>query len=412
MLRFYSTSLKTLLLRLFTSSVCRADDGQDDNSDGKKGPKRYPHLFDYFQKLLKNHYPHLLLRFIGYDSEIANNAKQLDSVLTAPLIEMKLVDCLFQLGDDSLEMFEFQSTWEAGDLHRFFKSALWVADSHWNDDEDLCPSVGVTIILRGDIVRPPEWSSPTKRQRWYYPGGKFEGKGTLNFFVRLFYLNECDGIDKIVKKRWPEFERFEKEGGEFPLTKDEIFEFLLASLVMAPNVSSADAEKFLTMGRVISQKFNDWKILHLMLFGVKTLGDIITPNLFAIFKKELIDMGADEIEILDFMSDGRYSANMKELESKTSENSYLLSELQSKTSENSYLLSKLESKTSENSYLLSELESKTSEFESKTSGLLDVISRAVLALHSDGKNPEEISERINLALEEVIGVLRENGKLV
>jgi hypothetical protein len=153
---------------------------------------------------------------------------------------------------------------------------------------------------------------------------------------------------------------------------------------MAPNVSSADAKIYLTMGRLISQKFNDWKILNLMLFSVKTLGDIITPNLFASFKKALIDMGPDEIEILDFLSDGRFSAIMKELESKTSENSYLLSEI----------------------------ESKKSEIESKTSKLSDVISRVVLALHSNGKTPEEISETMNLDLEESIGVLRKNGKLV
>jgi hypothetical protein len=61
---------------------------------------------------------------------------------------------------------------------------------------------------------------------------------------------------------------------------------------------------------------------------------------------------------------------------------------------------------------MKELESKKSELESKKSELLFVISRAVLAFHSYGKSPAEISSTMALDLEEVIGVLRENGKLV
>ncbi|MDR1035417.1 MAG: hypothetical protein LBT40_02225 [Deltaproteobacteria bacterium] len=52
------------------------------------------------------------------------------------------------------------------------------------------------------------------------------------------------------------------------------------------------------------------------------------------------------------------------------------------------------------------------ELESKTSKLSFVISRAVLGFNSYGMSPEQISSTMALDLEEVIGVLRENGKLV
>jgi hypothetical protein len=77
------------------------------------------------------------------------------------------------------------------------------------------------------------------------------------------------------------------------------------------------------------------------------------------------------IRFVDKMTQGRFSANELKIES-------MASELKSKTSENSYLK----------------------------------ISLAVVNLYHEGKNPEEISETKKLELEEVVRILRENGKLV
>jgi hypothetical protein len=70
------------------------------------------------------------------------------------------------------------------------------------------------------------------------------------------------------------------------------------------------------------------------------------------------------IRFVDKMTQGRFSANELKIESMASENSYLKKSL------------------------------------------------AVVNLYHEGKNPEEISETKKLELEEVVRILRENGKLV
>jgi hypothetical protein len=107
-----------------------------------------------------------------------------------------------------------------------------------------------TVELFGHIVI---------HSRSSFSSGKNADEVTLKFSVRLFNLNECDNIDKIVEKHWPEFESFQKEVGKFLLSKDEFFKFLIAALVMVPDGSSANIGKFLTMGPYMSQEFDDSK---------------------------------------------------------------------------------------------------------------------------------------------------------
>ncbi|MDR1037043.1 MAG: hypothetical protein LBT40_10870, partial [Deltaproteobacteria bacterium] len=204
--------LIVLLLTLSSGPVCRADDGQDDDSDGKKGPQKHPQPWDFILKLLKEHYLHPLLELIGHDPALVKDAVSLETELPPPLPGILFADCVTRLGDGAVEIVEFQATWKPEDFGRFHNYALRESVKLWNDDEDLCPSVGVTIILLSHIMEPQESSGHVKRPRSSYPSGKFAGRGTLNFFVRLFYLNSCDGIDKILKKFRPVFERRKKEG--------------------------------------------------------------------------------------------------------------------------------------------------------------------------------------------------------
>jgi hypothetical protein len=108
-----------------------------------------------------------------------------------------------------------------------------------------------------------------------------------------------------------------------------------------------------------------------MLVSVFTLGDIITQDQMDRFKEALEKMNPDIVRFVDKMTNGRYSKAKKEIDSLTSE---------------------IESMNSENSHLK--------------------ISLAVVNLFHDGKNPKEISEMKKLELEEVVRILRENGKQI
>ncbi|MDR1035416.1 MAG: hypothetical protein LBT40_02220 [Deltaproteobacteria bacterium] len=284
MLEFLAIPLVVLLLSLLASPVCLADDGQGDDSEDKNADIKYHSIDDYIQKIIRDHYPNLLLQFIGNAPAVAENAVPLVTELTAPIIEKKFLDCVFRLFNNMIDIIEFQSSLRKGIFFRCFKYASYVAANNWNHEEDLLPTIRTTLILRGDILKPPQSSDDLLDHPFsYYPSEMSNCKGILNFSIRLLYLCDCDGIDKIVEKYWPEFERFKKDGGKFPLSKDEIFQFLIAPLVLSPNVSSTDIEKFLEMGRVISKEFDDLVIFNVMFIGVVAKNPIFSREYIKVF---------------------------------------------------------------------------------------------------------------------------------
>jgi hypothetical protein len=131
---------------------------------------------------------------------------------------------------------------------------------------------------------------------------------------------------------------------------------------MVPDISSAYIEKFLTMGLLMSQEFEEPNIFLLMFLGTETLVDIITQDQTVRFTEALEKMDVDTARVADKFTNGDYSQTRKALEATTSK-------------------------------------------------LSDVTNRAVLGLHSKNMSPEEISSTMEFELAEVLRILQENGKM-
>ncbi|MDR1041462.1 MAG: hypothetical protein LBR80_15140 [Deltaproteobacteria bacterium] len=178
-------------------------------------------------------------------------------------------------------------------------------------------------------------------------------------------------------------------------------------------------EKYLELGRVLSEKSGDPHILGTMLCAVKTRGNIVTDRVENKYLEVLKNMGIDTAELADFLTDGKYSEYRDKSETLAAEITVKDAENKAKDAENTALAAKktaLAAKktalVAKKTALVAEITAKDAEIKALVAGQQAFETIAVLAIYSSNKSAEEISAKLKLSLSDVRRILEDTIKKI
>jgi hypothetical protein len=242
-------------------------------------------------------------------------------------------------------------------------------------EEGLCVPVQVMVIYSAGIGNPPLDS---------YPGESHLGDISLQFKIFQILLEKQIDLPKLVDNIEKKIAKWDPIEGAFLLPPEQLAELYLAPLGRTPKLPSDASEKYLELGRVLSEKSGDPHILGTMLCAVKTRGNIVSDRVENKYLEVLKNMGIDTAEIADFITEGKFSKYRE----------------------------KSETLAAENATLAAENTAKDAEIKALAAGKEAFETIAVLAMHSENKSAEEISAKLKLSLPDVRRIMEDTIKKI
>ncbi|MDR1035360.1 MAG: hypothetical protein LBT40_01915 [Deltaproteobacteria bacterium] len=240
---------------------------------------------DGFQKFAAELERVPLMHFLGIDPKLIP-----ESVMFSPdefwhdMFGMgyakRLPDFVIRLGNGNIRIIEMRSTADDMDLFEFCGHAVFflTKEAEKFDCLEDIPPIWVTSVYAATIEFRPASS---------YPLEEFKDKSSLRFRMGQIFLEDKIVMSEVVRKFRAAVEAWKKDRIGYPLSPVDFIELFLAPFGLLPDSPRELIEKYLGLGRDLSELTGDLTILGRMLNAVMIRGGIAAEDTLARFKEIL-----------------------------------------------------------------------------------------------------------------------------
>ncbi|MDR1036763.1 MAG: hypothetical protein LBT40_09365 [Deltaproteobacteria bacterium] len=393
--------LAFLIMRLLSSSVCRAADAGNDLIWVRIGFLETLPLKDYYQKAIASLALESLLTILGVDPVLIKGAESLNTEFFGWDMKLSRPDLIVRLNDGSILIIEFQSTANDHDLFRFQRYVMLVAEKILKQTKGLktIPRIEVIVVYPATIGDHPH---P------HYPYEAHDARDCVTVTLTQVFLEYLFGMNETADKFQDILDTCDGNG-VLSLSQIEMTEFFLSALGTTPEDHSKAlevTEKYLTVGRNLAEKARDPSILFMTICGVMAHKNIANPATIYKFMEGLLNMNFDDVKFMDGWTGGKYSLAINNNKLLTEMNFALTERNAALVEEKATAVAEFQAEKADWQAEKADWQAEKADWQAEKATLASI---AVRSLHAENKSTEEISETLNLEEAEVLRILKSNG---